>query len=100
MFVAGNVLSAVATILDYVLWLYMWVIIARALISWVNPDPWNPIVQFLDRATEPVLAPIRRWIGVRMGMDLSPIVRDPDHHLPADCDCAITQGIGHEDELR
>ena len=45
MFVAGNVLTAVATILDYVLWLYMWVIIARALISWVNPDPWNPIVQ-------------------------------------------------------
>ncbi|MEP6890593.1 MAG: YggT family protein, partial [Nitrospirota bacterium] len=49
MFVAGNVLSAVASILDYVLWLYMWVIIARALISWVNPDPWNPIVQFLNR---------------------------------------------------
>jgi YggT family protein len=74
MFVAGNVLSALATILDYMLWLYMWVIIARALISWVNPDPWNPIVQFLDRATVPVLAPIRRWIGVRMGMDLSPII--------------------------
>ena len=74
MFVAGNVLSAVATILDYVLWLYMWVIIARALISWVNPDPWNPIVQFLDRVTVPVLAPIRGWIGVRMGIDLSPII--------------------------
>jgi YggT family protein len=74
MFVAGNALSAAATILDYVLWLYMMVIIARALISWVNPDPWNPIVQFLDRATVPVLAPIRRWIGVRMGMDLSPMI--------------------------
>ena len=74
MFVAGNVLTAVATILDYVLWLYMWVIIARALISWVNPDPWNPIVQFLDRVTEPVLAPIRRWVGSRMGIDLSPII--------------------------
>lgn len=74
MFVAGNVLTAVATILDYVLWLYMWVIIARALISWVNPDPWNPIVQFLDRATEPVLAPIRRWVGWRMGIDVSPII--------------------------
>jgi YggT family protein len=74
MFVAGNALTAVATIIDYVLWLYMWVIIARALISWVNPDPWNPIVQFLNRVTEPVLAPIRRWVGVRMGMDLSPIV--------------------------
>ena len=74
MFVAGNVLAAVATILDYVLQLYMWVIIARALISWVNPDPWNPIVQFLDRATEPVLAPIRRWVGFRMGIDVSPII--------------------------
>jgi len=74
MFIAGNVLTAVATILDYVLWLYMWVIIARALISWVNPDPWNPIVQFLDRATEPVLAPIRRWVGFRMGIDVSPII--------------------------
>ncbi|MDH4186366.1 MAG: YggT family protein [Nitrospira sp.] len=74
MFVAANVVIAIATILDYVLWLYMWVIIARALISWVNPDPWNPIVQFLDRATEPVLSPIRRWVGWRMGIDLSPIV--------------------------
>ena len=74
MFVAGNALSAVATILDYVLWLYMWVIIARALLSWVNPDPWNPIVQFLGRATEPVLEPIRRWVGLRMGMDLSPMI--------------------------
>ena len=74
MFVAGNALSAVATILDYVLWLYMWVIIARALLSWVNPDPWNPIVQFLGRATEPVLGPIRRWVGLRMGMDLSPMI--------------------------
>jgi len=74
MFVFRNVLLGTATVLDYVLWLYMWIIIARALISWVNPDPWNPIVQFLDRATEPVLAPIRRWMGGRMGIDLSPII--------------------------
>lgn len=74
MFVFRNVLLGAATVLDYVLWLYMWIIIARALISWVNPDPWNPIVQFLDRATEPVLAPIRRWMGWRMGIDLSPIM--------------------------
>jgi YggT family protein len=74
MFVAGNALSAVATILDYVLELYMWVIVARALISWVSPDPWNPIVQFLNRATEPVLAPIRRWIRWRMQIDLSPMI--------------------------
>ncbi|WP_455244932.1 YggT family protein [Petrachloros mirabilis] len=74
MFVMGNVLQGLATVLDTVLWLYMWVIIARALISWVNPDPWNPIVQFLERVTEPVLAPIRRFVGWRMGLDLSPII--------------------------
>ncbi len=74
MFVAGNVVQGLARILEIVLQLYMWVIIIRALISWVNPDPWNPIVQFLDRVTEPVLAPIRRVLGWRMGIDLSPLV--------------------------
>ncbi len=74
MFVVSNVLIGVATVLDYALGFYMWIIIARALISWVNPDPWNPIVQFLDCATEPVLSPIRRWLGWRMGVDLSPLV--------------------------
>ncbi|MDR4459777.1 MAG: YggT family protein [Nitrospirales bacterium] len=75
MFIAGNILQAIATILDTILWLYMWVIIIRALISWVNPDPWNPIVQFLDRVTEPVLYQIRRRVGMMgMGFDLSPII--------------------------
>ena len=74
MFVMGNVLQGIATVLDTVLWLYMWVIIARALISWVNPDPWNPIVQFLERVTEPVLTPIRCLVGWRMGIDLSPMI--------------------------
>jgi len=75
MFVFGHILLAMATIIDNVLWLYMWIIIARALISWVHPDPWwNPIVDFLERITEPVLSPIRRWLGWRMGVDLSPIV--------------------------
>lgn len=74
MFIAGNVLQGLARVLEVVLTIYMWVIIARALVSWVNPDPWNPIVQFLDRATEPVLAPIRRRLGWQMGIDLSPLV--------------------------
>ncbi len=74
MFVVGNTLLGLATVLDYALTIYTWVIIARALISWVNPDPWNPIVQFLTRATEPVLAPIRRRLGWGMGVDLSPLV--------------------------
>ncbi len=74
MFVAGNILLGLATVTDWLLTIYMWIIIIRALISWVNPDPWNPIVQFLDRATEPVLAPIRRMMGWRMGIDLSPLI--------------------------
>lgn len=74
MFLMTNVLNAFAMVLDYALWLYMWVIIARALVSWVNPDPWNPIVQFLQRATEPVLHPIRRRMGWGLGVDFSPII--------------------------
>ena len=75
MFVMGNFLGAVARLLDMVLWAYMWLIIIRALLSWVNPDPWNPVVQFLTRVTEPVLAPIRRRVpSWRMGIDLSPLV--------------------------
>jgi YggT family protein len=75
MFVMGNFLGAVARLLDLVLWAYMWLIIIRALLSWVNPDPWNPIVQFLTRVTEPILAPIRRRVpSWRIGIDLSPLV--------------------------
>ena len=74
MFFAGNVLQGLARVLEMVLTLYMWIIIARALISWGNPDPWNPIVQFLERVTEPVLSPIRRRMGWQMGIDLSPIL--------------------------
>lgn len=75
MFIAGNILEGIATILDTVLWIYMWVIIIRALISWVNPDPWNPIVQFLQRATDPVLYQIRKRLGMgSMGFDFSPII--------------------------
>lgn len=74
MFVAGNILNGLAVVVDNVLWVYMWVIIVRALISWVNPDPWNPIVRFLERATEPVLHPIRQRLGWRMGIDLSPMI--------------------------
>jgi YggT family protein len=75
MFIAENLLMAIAKILDIALTLYMWVLIARAVISWVNPDPYNPIVMFLYRATEPVLAPVRRWLPFRnLGIDLSPLI--------------------------
>ena len=62
MFIFANFLIAVAKILDIVLSLYMFVIIARAVISWVNPDPYNPIVRILHSLTDPILYPIRRKI--------------------------------------
>ncbi|MBE9546098.1 MAG: YggT family protein [Proteobacteria bacterium] len=75
MFIMSNFIEAVAKILDVGLTLYMWIIIIRALISWVNPDPYNPIVMFLYRITEPVLSLVRRWIPLRgLGIDISPII--------------------------
>ncbi len=79
MFVAGNFLTALASVLHLLLQVYIWVVIVRALISWVNPDPWNPIVQTLNRLTDPLLEPIRRWMfrmmGSRgIGIDLSPLL--------------------------
>lgn len=58
-----------------VLNLYKLVIIARVIISWVNADPYNPIVRFIYNITEPVLAPIRQLIPTeRIGLDLSPLI--------------------------
>jgi YggT family protein len=74
MFIFGNLLDAIASILDIVLTLYMWIVIITALLSWVNPDPYNPIVRFLHAVTEPVLRPIRRVIGYGIGIDFSPMV--------------------------
>jgi len=73
MFVLSNFLKASASIVDIVLSIFYWLILIRALISWVNPDPNNTIVQFLYRATEPILTPIRRMLP-QMGIDLSPII--------------------------
>ncbi|MBI4313273.1 MAG: YggT family protein [Candidatus Omnitrophica bacterium] len=75
MFVLANFISAAANILSILLTIYYWMILIRALISWVNPDPYNPLVQFLNGATEPVLEPIRRLIPAwKMGLDLSPLI--------------------------
>ena len=73
MVVVGNFISAIGSVLNMALDLYMIIIIIRALISWVSPDPYNPIVQFLVRATEPVLSPIRRYLPFS-GIDISPII--------------------------
>lgn len=75
MFVIANLLVAVAQVLDYILWAYLWIIIGRVIVSWVNADRYNPIVRFLYSATEPVLARVRRRLpAVAGGFDLSPIV--------------------------
>lgn len=74
MFILGNFISAVTTILDYILTIANWLIIIRALLSWVNPDPYNRIVQFLYKVTEPMLAPFRRSFPIyTIGLDISPI---------------------------
>ena len=75
MFVVSNLLLALAKILNLVLTAYMWIIIAQAVLSWVNPDPYNPIVRFLYRVTEPVLYAVRRRIPTSFGgIDLSPMI--------------------------
>jgi YggT family protein len=75
MFVLGNLIIAIADILDIALTVYMWILIISAIISWVNPDPYNPIVRTLYLLTEPVLRPIRRIIGYRLGpLDISPMI--------------------------
>jgi YggT family protein len=75
MFVLSNFIIALAKIIDIALTIYMWIIIFRALISWVNPDPYNQVVIFLYRVTEPVLQPIRRILPMRnIGIDFSPVI--------------------------
>jgi YggT family protein len=75
MFVLGNFIAAVGHILDTVLTIYMWIIVIRAVLSWINPDPYNPIIRFIHQVTEPVMAPVRRLIPLRgMGIDFSPII--------------------------
>jgi YggT family protein len=75
MFVVSNFLSAIAEILNIGLSLYMYIVIAKAILSWVNPDPYNPIVRFLNAITEPLLFRIRRRLPLIFGgMDFSPII--------------------------
>lgn len=76
MFALSNLLIALARILDTALTILWWLIIIRALTSWVNPDPYNPIVRFLYKTTEPILYPIRRLLplGLIFGIDISPII--------------------------
>ncbi len=76
MFIPSNLIASVAHILDIILNIIYWLVLIRALVSWVNPDPINPIVQFLEKTTEPILGPIRRRLPLsfRFGIDISPII--------------------------
>ena len=71
----SNFLFAVAEVLRWILNIFMWIIIARAILSWVSPDPYNPIVRFIHNITEPVLYQIRKRLPLNFGgIDFSPIV--------------------------
>ncbi len=69
-------LSDAINIVKDILYIYMWVIIIKALLSWVNPDPYNPIVRFINDITEPVLNKVRLIlpVGSSFAFDLSPII--------------------------
>jgi YggT family protein len=73
--IIATFIEAIAQILSMVINIYIWVVIISALITWVNPDPSNPIVQILRRLTEPAYALVRRYIPTTIGgIDLSPII--------------------------
>ncbi len=74
MLVIAHLLSGIAAILDMLVSLFLFLIIARAILSWVNPDPYNPIVRFIVQSTDPLLIPARRYIPAFGGIDFSPIV--------------------------
>ncbi len=75
MFVVNNFVGAIAQLIDFLLTAYMWIIIGRAVISWVNADPYNPIVRFLYNVTEPLLSRIRQKLPMNMGgIDFSPMI--------------------------
>ena len=75
MFIAKNFIMAVAQLIDFLLTAYMWIVIGRAVVSWVSADPYNPVVRFLHEATEPVLSRIRRLVPISVGgFDFSPVI--------------------------
>lgn len=75
MYIVGYFLLAAAKVMDFVLLFLMWIVIARAVLSWVNPDPYNPIVKFIHNVTEPIMYPIRSKLPINYGgIDFSPII--------------------------
>ncbi len=75
MFILSNFIDSLATIIDIVLTIYIWILVIRAILSWVNPDPYNPIVRFLYNITEPLMCRVRRILPIQFGgVDLTPVV--------------------------
>ncbi len=77
MFIIAYILEGLAVVVNLGLTILYWLVLIQALISWVNPDPFNPIVQFLRRVTEPFLEPARKVmlpVTMRIGIDFSPLV--------------------------
>jgi YggT family protein len=74
MFVIGNFFAAVAQVLHLAITIYMWIIIARVVVSWLSVDPYHSIVRFLYQATEPVLMRVRGILPPMAGLDLSPVI--------------------------
>ena len=75
MFILANFIIATAQVLDFLLWAYQWILIARVVISWIDADPYNPIVRFIYNLTEPVLEKVRERLPlIAGGFDLSPLV--------------------------
>ncbi|NJB66645.1 YggT family protein [Desulfobaculum xiamenense] len=72
----GPIFNGLIFVILMALNLYKWIVIISALVSWVRPDPYNPVVRFLRGATEPVFYRVRRWLPFVFvgGVDLSPIV--------------------------
>jgi len=75
MFILGNFIRALAEVINIGLTLFMWIVIAHAILSWVRPDPFNPIVRFINQVTEPLLYQIRRRIPSAFGgIDFAPML--------------------------
>jgi YggT family protein len=73
-FILANLVIGIGQTLHYIINIYLFIVVARAVISWVNPDPYNPIVRLLYMATEPVLRYVRRILPIFSGIDFSPII--------------------------
>ena len=76
MIVLANTLSAIALVLGSLLNIYFWIVIISAVLTWVRPDPYNPIVRTLRLLTEPVFYRVRKWLPFTYtsGLDFSPVV--------------------------